>query len=53
MGGRAPAHLIAPLQTKRIRVEIDETGDCLAERCDGVGLMSHAQLLANAARVGA
>ena len=29
--------MIAPVQTKPVRVEIGETGDCLTERYDAVG----------------
>ena len=51
MGGRGPAQVIAPLQTKPVRAEIDEARDCLIQRCDAVGPLSHArQTLAEAAR---
>jgi hypothetical protein len=32
MGGREPAQVVAPLQTKPFHVEIDETGDGVIER---------------------
>ena len=35
MGGREPAQVVAPLQTKPFHVEIDETGDGVIERRDG------------------
>jgi hypothetical protein len=36
MGGRAPAQVIAPLQTKSFGVEIGEAGNYVTERCDDV-----------------
>jgi hypothetical protein len=35
--------VIAPLQTKPVRVEINEAEDCLSERCDAVGSRSRAR----------
>jgi len=35
MGGREPAQVVAPLQTKPFHVEIDETGEGVIERRDG------------------
>ena len=36
MGGRDPAQVVAPLQTKPLHVEIDETGNGVIERRDDV-----------------
>jgi hypothetical protein len=43
MDGRVPAQVIAPLETKLVRAEIDEFGDCLTEGCDAVGSRSRAR----------
>ena len=37
VGGRSPAHPVAPLQTKAIHIELDEPGDRVIEREEAVG----------------
>ena len=37
MGGRGPAQVVAPLQAKSVRVELDQRRDRVVERQDALG----------------
>ena len=51
MGGRGPAQVIAPLQAKSVRVELDQRGDRIVEGQDALGSPRRAkQTFARAAR---
>ena len=51
MGGRGPAHVIAPLQAKAVRVELDQRRDRVIKRRDALGSRRRAkQTFARATR---